>query len=74
MMNETVQRIKCLDILKAFSCIIVVYIHSFNIYSYSGKNQPCALYPIYIFTKLGVPLFFLISGYITICGGGISHI
>lgn len=60
------KRNECLDILKAFSCIMIVYIHSLNLYSYVGKDLQYVLFPINNILKCGVPIFFMISGYLSI--------
>lgn len=71
-MKNAIKRNRCIDILKAFSCIMIVYIHSLNLYSYAGKELPYVLFYLNNIVKCGVPIFFMISGYLSIHGGGIS--
>ena len=72
-MKNAIKRNRCIDILKAFSCIMIVYIHSLNLYSYAGKELPYVLFYLNNIVKCGVPIFFMISGYLSIHGGGYKY-
>lgn len=58
-----------IDILKGLACLMVVFIHSFNIFAYIGINNVDILQlimsPVRMLTKLGVPIFFIVSGYLS---------
>ena len=58
-----------IDILKGLACLMVVFIHSFNLFAYIGRNDVDILQlimsPVRMLTKLGVPIFFIVSGYLS---------
>lgn len=60
-----VKRNKTIDVMKALSTIMVVYIHSHNIVNYAGMgNRNAVIQLISVLTGAGVPAFFLISAYL----------
>lgn len=56
-----------LDTIKALATICVVFVHASNLYGYSG-SESLLVFKIYNFfgkfAGLGVPLFFMVSGYL----------
>lgn len=59
------KRNKTIDVMKALSTIMVVYIHSHNIVNYAGmENRNTVIQLISVLTGAGVPAFFLISAYL----------
>lgn len=58
-----------IDILKGLACLCVVYIHATNIFSYVGENKFANLHlilsPLLVLANCGVPIFFIISGYLS---------
>lgn len=50
--------------LKIIATIMVIYIHSANIFGYSNTTIPDYLRPFSLLSNTGVPLFMLISGYL----------
>lgn len=63
----TSRRDESLDTIKALATICVVLVHTANLYEYSGSKNPVVnqAYSFFgEFAALGVPLFFMVSGYL----------
>lgn len=50
-------------ILKAIATILVVMVHSGNIFGYGSTAQPDYFLPFYQMAATRVPIFFTVSGY-----------
>lgn len=62
---QVIKRSKTLDMLKAVSTVFVVFVHAANIFDYAN------VLPNYwwltvckLFANCGVPIFFMVSGYL----------
>lgn len=45
---------------------MVVYVHSSNLFRYARAQQPVLIPPISKFAQCGVPIFFIVSGYLAV--------
>lgn len=58
-----------IDVLKGLACLCVVYIHSTNIFTYVGESKFAGLHlilsPLLVLANCGVPIFFIVSGYLS---------
>lgn len=63
------KRNEYIDFLRGVACLLVVYTHSTNIFSYIGGNEfdsiKFLLSPFIYINQCGVPIFFLISGFLS---------
>ena len=62
---QEIKRSETLDMLKALSAILVVFVHAANIFDYSNVSfNYWWLTACKLFANCGVPIFFMVSGYL----------
>ncbi|MCM1262982.1 MAG: acyltransferase [Butyrivibrio sp.] len=59
-------RSQYLDILKVCACIMVVYVHSGNLFRYAQAQPPVLIPVLSKLAQCGVPIFFIVSGYLAV--------